>query len=208
MRDLIPGGKRAYAAFLLCATTAIALPEQTFTMLHSFNGTGGNGPVAALVQANNGDLYGTTYYGGNGSCQFGCGTLFEMAPNGRLTTLHDFCSQSGCTDGSWPAAALVQASDGNLYGLRHLAGLSAPAVTIGAVAPFSESLRAARSRRCTASTFRTANSPSPHWFRTPTEHPTGPHMRLATRRATARSSASLSGSPPLWKHSPPTQSWE
>ncbi len=53
-------GKRAYAVFLLCATTAIALLAQTFTTLHSFDDTDGIFPFGGLVQATNGDLYGTT----------------------------------------------------------------------------------------------------------------------------------------------------
>jgi uncharacterized repeat protein (TIGR03803 family) len=116
-------GKRAYAVFVLCATTAIALPAQTFTTLHSFDGTDGNGPYAGLVQATNGDFYGTTTYGGaNCAPSGGCGTIFKITPSGTLTTLYNFCSQSGCTDGELPAAGLVQATNGDFYGTTTTGG--------------------------------------------------------------------------------------
>ena len=97
-------GKRAYAAIVLGAMTAIALPAQTFTTLFSFSfgGTAGAGPFAGLVQATNGSLYGTTYQGGAPSAYCpttpNCGTVFKITPTGALTTLYSFCSQTNCTD--------------------------------------------------------------------------------------------------------------
>src|ERR1035438_7907253 len=76
------------------------------------NCTDGDGPFAGLVQAANGDLYGTTYLGGTGNG----GTIFKIAPGGTLTTLYSFCSQTNCTDGANPYAGLVQATNGDLYG--------------------------------------------------------------------------------------------
>jgi hypothetical protein len=52
--------EKARAVFVLCAATAMSLPAQTLTTLHSFYGKGGEDPWAGLVQAINGDLYGTT----------------------------------------------------------------------------------------------------------------------------------------------------
>src|ERR1022692_2937961 len=91
-------GKRACAVLALCATTAIALPAQTLTTLFSFDGTDGAVPQAGLVQATNGDLYGTTVSGGTNTN----GTVFKITPGGALTTLYSFCSQSGCPDGYDP----------------------------------------------------------------------------------------------------------
>jgi len=105
-------GKRAYAVCLLCATTAVTLPAQTFTTLHSFDNTDGLRADAALVQGTDGNLYGTTNEGGAN----GGGTVFKITASGTLTTLYSFCSQTSCTDGAYPVAALVQAADGNFYG--------------------------------------------------------------------------------------------
>ncbi len=46
----------------------------------------------------------------------GSGTIFKITLSGTLTTLYNFCSQSGCADGQYPSGALVQDTDGNLYG--------------------------------------------------------------------------------------------
>jgi uncharacterized repeat protein (TIGR03803 family) len=114
----------ALGKLALCATTAIALPAQTFTTLHTFGGTDGAFPAAGLVQATNGGLYGTTnswgpnYYPG--------GTVFKIMPSGTLTTLYNFCGQSSmsqnCTDGQAPDAGLVQATNGYLYGTTYGGG--------------------------------------------------------------------------------------
>ena len=76
-----------------------------------------------LVQATDGNFYGTTYEGGANSCGgYGCGTLFKMTPADTLTTLYNFCSQTNCTDGDLPLAALMQATNGSLYGTTPYGG--------------------------------------------------------------------------------------
>ncbi len=97
---------------VLCLAAAVSLPAQTFTNLFYFNNSDGAGP-SALVQGANGNLYGTT--GGGGPSNFG--TIFKITPGGVLTTLYDFCLQSNCPDGEYPAGPLVQGPDGDLYGL-------------------------------------------------------------------------------------------
>jgi uncharacterized repeat protein (TIGR03803 family) len=72
----------------------------------------GNYPYGGLIQATDGHFYGTTFNGGVSRV----GTVFKMTPQGKLTTLYSFCSQSSCTDGAAPYAALIQATDGNFYG--------------------------------------------------------------------------------------------
>jgi len=110
--------KWAYTVLLLCATTAIALPAQTFTTLHSFDGTDGANPFAGLIQATDGNFYGTTYAGG----AHDDGTVFKITPSGALTTLYSFCVQSGCPDGGRPSAGLVQATNGDFYGTTRSGG--------------------------------------------------------------------------------------
>jgi uncharacterized repeat protein (TIGR03803 family) len=91
----------------------------TLTTLHTFNNADGAGPSEGLVQATDGNFYGVTQQGGaNISCAFGCGTVFKMTPppDAVLTTLYSFCSQPNCTDGSLPVGALIEGTDGNLYG--------------------------------------------------------------------------------------------
>jgi len=105
-------GSRTCALFLLCVTTAITSPAQTFTTLKNFNYTDGDDPQGGLVQATDGNLYGTTYGGG----AEGAGTVFKITPSGTLTTVYSFCAQSDCPDGEFPYAALVQATNGSLYG--------------------------------------------------------------------------------------------
>ena len=110
---------------ILCATMGIALSAQTFTTIHSFDGTDGKYPYAGLIQANNGDGYGTTENGGTSTnCNGGCGTVFKITPGGTLKTLYSFCAQSGCPDGQYPYAGLFQDANGDFYGTTAEGGAS------------------------------------------------------------------------------------
>lgn len=113
--------RRAGAVFVLCLIAAVGLPAQTFTTLRSFDRTDGGQPQAGLIQATDGNFYGTTVQGGSGGeyCDnigAGCGAVFRISPSGKLTTIYSFCLQSGCPDGHDPIAGLVQAANGHLYG--------------------------------------------------------------------------------------------
>jgi uncharacterized repeat protein (TIGR03803 family) len=77
-----------------------------------------------LVQAANGDFYGTTSQGGDALPPYGTGTIFKITSAGTLTTLYTFCSQPNCADGGSPYGTLVQATDGNFYGTTWTSGLS------------------------------------------------------------------------------------
>jgi uncharacterized repeat protein (TIGR03803 family) len=91
-------------------------PTGTLTTLYSFcpqtGCSDGQNPMGVLIQATDGNFYGTTPSGG---AKAG-GTVFKITPRGKLSTLYSFCSQTNCTDGVNPYAGLVQAIDGDFYG--------------------------------------------------------------------------------------------
>lgn len=116
---------------------AIALTAYaaTFKTIYSFTGGGdGRKPVAGLVFASNGFLYGTTSAGG----AHHRGTVFRINPvTGKLTTLHAFSGP----DGETPLAGLVADRFGSLYGTTSAGGeksqaaFVAPAGTIFKIGP-------------------------------------------------------------------------
>ncbi len=98
------GGARGYGTVFRIS------PSGALTTLHSFtNGLDGSYPYCALIQASDGNFYGTTYEGGS----TGAGTVFRMSPGGSLSNLWSFTGDGG---GIYPFAGLIQGSDGNFYG--------------------------------------------------------------------------------------------
>ena len=95
------------------------------TVLYSFTGgRDGGDPMASLILDSNGNLYGTTYTGGDLSCQVGemsgCGVVFKLSKTGKFTVLHRFHG----TDGADPLAGLVRDEAGNVYGTTTAGGSS------------------------------------------------------------------------------------
>jgi uncharacterized repeat protein (TIGR03803 family) len=97
----------------------------------------GSEPTGNLIIDGNGNLYGTTYLGGlskDALCGWmGCGTVFEVTPDGQERVLYSFCKRAGCDDGanndnflmstfSRTAGGLVMDSSGDLYGTTVLGG--------------------------------------------------------------------------------------
>lgn len=100
-------------------------------VLYSFcaqsNCADGANPYAAVVQASDGNFYGTTFSGG----LYGYGTVFQITPAGAYMVLHSFCSEGyPCPDGGNPTSTLIQANDGNLYGTSGGAGTLGNAGTV------------------------------------------------------------------------------
>jgi len=114
-------------AFVPFASAKTLKPEQ---VLYSFcsqaNCSDGSHSQASLLMDGSGNLYGTTVEGGanvnEAHCSLGCGTVFKLAPDGTETVLYSFCSQAGCTDGSYPAAGLIEDASGNFYGTTEFGG--------------------------------------------------------------------------------------
>ena len=90
----------------------------TLTTLHSFSGANGDGsnPDGQLIQGTDSNLYGTTNGGGSN----GKGTTFQITTAGVLTTLYSFGGTN--SDAANPQSGLVQASDGNFYGVTNSGG--------------------------------------------------------------------------------------
>jgi uncharacterized repeat protein (TIGR03803 family) len=91
-------------------------PAGTVSVLHSFNSlTEGSSPNrAGVLQATDGNFYGTTLFGGANQA----GTIYRMTAGGALTVLHSFKFIAGGSpvDAAYPEAPLVQGNDGLLYG--------------------------------------------------------------------------------------------
>jgi uncharacterized repeat protein (TIGR03803 family) len=83
--------------------------------LHAFSSTDGAEPVGGMIQGTDGNFYGTTYVGGTNNN----GVVFKMTAGGTVTVLHSLLA---ATDGMGPQVSLVQATDGNFYGINVFGG--------------------------------------------------------------------------------------
>lgn len=120
--------------FIVVSVLLFAAPQlarcQTETVLYSFSGQSGDGanPTAGLIMDKAGNLYGTTAWGGDLSCNAGnaepgCGTVFKLVPAGGNWTesvLYTFGTQSG--DGNVPSRGSLVMSGTKLYGTTLIGG--------------------------------------------------------------------------------------
>jgi uncharacterized repeat protein (TIGR03803 family) len=113
------GGSSTTCGVYGCGTVFEITPQGTLTTLTSLNYTDGWNPWDELVQATDGNFYGTGRFGGSSNkCPNNCGTVFKVTPEGLLSVLHSF----GSTDGAYPQAGLLQATNGTFYGLAYEGG--------------------------------------------------------------------------------------
>ena len=119
------GGNLSGCSGLGCGTVFKLDQSGKETVLYSFTGAAdGAVPLASVIRDSAGNLYGTTYNGGDltdSPCASlgGCGVVFKLDRAGNETVLHTF---TGGTDGANPSANLILDEDGNLYGTTSFGG--------------------------------------------------------------------------------------
>jgi len=104
-----------------CGTVFKVTPAGKEYVLYRFKGTAdGESPMAPMILDAKGNLYGTTWTGGdvkNIRCTIqanGCGVVFELTEKGELAVLYTFTGDP--VDGQAPRAGLVLDQQGNLFG--------------------------------------------------------------------------------------------
>jgi uncharacterized repeat protein (TIGR03803 family) len=112
-----------------CGTIFSMTPTGTLKVLASFGQSGSANPSAGLIEATDGNFYGTT---SSGWSKLGYGTIFQFG-SGKITTLHSFAY----LDGSIPTGGLTQSTDGNFYGTTFQGGTK----NLGTVFKFSLGLQ-------------------------------------------------------------------
>jgi uncharacterized repeat protein (TIGR03803 family) len=94
----------------------------TEVVLHNFcslaNCADGETPYAGVIRDSDGNLYGTTVYGGAN----GGGVVYRVDTSRHETVLYSFCSLANCADGEEPCAGVIRDSEGNLYGATEYGG--------------------------------------------------------------------------------------
>jgi uncharacterized repeat protein (TIGR03803 family) len=100
----------------ILTVVSLTAPGVTMSTLYSFTGGTDGGNPNGLIQETNGNFYGTTQDGGTNDA----GTVFQMTPAGTVTTLDWFGGVGGA--GLAPGAALLQGTDGFLYGSTEYGG--------------------------------------------------------------------------------------
>lgn len=117
----VAAGMLALLAMQSAAFAQIPPPLPQFTLLHSFTGGDGFGPMAGVIQGNDGAIYGTTSLGGGGALGMGMGTVFRLDPTtSTLTSVHTFNEFAVYGQVLYSGVALGR--DGLLYGSTYSGG--------------------------------------------------------------------------------------
>lgn len=111
------GAARVCAAILVFGLAVVQAGQgQTESVLYSFTGgSDGFGPATGVTRDASGNLFGTTYYGGN----FGAGTVFEVTSSGEEKVRYTF---TGLGDGGGPSGDLLLDAQGNIFGTTYFGG--------------------------------------------------------------------------------------
>jgi uncharacterized protein YceK len=124
------GGNGSGIAYELSPTANGKFKETVLHVFGAFGSNDGAQPFSTLAFDSFGNLYGTTNQGGGGTggtfCLNGCGTVFELAPNGdgswTESVIHSFPGTKGNSDGQNPHGGVVFDSAGNLWGTTQNGG--------------------------------------------------------------------------------------
>lgn len=123
----------ALLTLLLVAAVAMRTQAQTFTVLHNFADSPDGAIPNPLIQDAQGNLYGTTVYGGLANCDLGsCGTVFKIDSAGNETILYNF---QGGDNGVNPLGTLVFDPQGNLWGVTQGNGFDGGASVVFKLEP-------------------------------------------------------------------------
>jgi len=97
-----------------CGTVFKLDPHGHETVLYRFGQAppDANFPVSGVIRDSAGNLYGTTYWGGDAN--YTCGAVFQVSPGGKETVLYSFAG--GSSDGCNPQSSVLRDDSGNLYG--------------------------------------------------------------------------------------------
>ena len=117
--------------FVVAVIADQPVSAQTFSVLYNFTGgVDGGAPKAGLTMDNAGNLYGTTFQGGDSNCNFGlgCGTVFQLKHANSGWVLYKL-QTFNITNGAMPVGRVIFGPDGALYGTAEGGG----AIDLGVV---------------------------------------------------------------------------
>ena len=128
--NLVSRPQLTFALLLTLLLVPLVVAQETgsgtFRIIHNFTGGKDGGiPYAGLIIDHSGNLYGTAFLGGRGTCppqNSGCGTVFEMTPSASGWSYKTLYAFLGNNDGAGPYAPVAFGPDGSLYGTTNQGG--------------------------------------------------------------------------------------